>query len=491
MISFEYILLVSSGLILISLAIAKISDNFGVPTLLLFLVVGMLAGSEGLGGIEFSDVGLARSIGTIALVLILFAGGLDTKWSSVRPVLREAGILATVGVLTTALLVGVFVSYTFGFSLLEGLLFGAVVSSTDAAAVFSLLRSRNVSLRGNLKPLLEFESGSNDPMAVFLTLGLIQVLTSQIETTVDFIVLFFYQMGFGAVLGFGLGKAMVFLLNRLKFSYQGFYPVFALAFAVFIFGITAVINGSGFLAVYAAGLVVGNSEIIQKRSLLRFFDGFAWLSQVGMFLTLGLLVFPSHVVSVVGIGLLASAVLMFVARPVSVFLSLAFTKFRWNEKALVSWVGLRGAVPIILATFPLLAGLPRAELMFNLVFFIVLTSTLLQGWSIPLLARILKVDAPLERTPNYPLEFDAPRESNTELVDLMVPYNSSAVGRTIVELGMPNDSLIVLIIRNEEFLVPSGGTVLESGDTILVLVNKQNLPQVRELLAEQRAKEEA
>lgn len=490
MISFEYILLVSSGLILISLAIAKISDNFGVPTLLLFLVVGMLAGSEGLGGIEFSDVGLARSIGTIALVLILFAGGLDTKWSSVRPVLREAGILATAGVLATALLVGVFVSYAFGFSLLEGLLFGAVVSSTDAAAVFSLLRSRNVSLRGNLKPLLELESGSNDPMAVFLTLGLIQVLTSQIETAADFIILFFYQMGFGAALGFGLGKAMVFLLNRLKFSYQGFYPVFALAFAVFIFGITAVINGSGFLAVYVAGLIVGNSEIIQKRSLLRFFDGFAWLSQVVMFVTLGLLVFPSHVASVVGIGLLVSAVLMFVARPVSVFLSLAFSKFRWNEKALISWVGLRGAVPIILATFPLLAGLPRAELMFNLVFFIVLTSTVFQGWSIPLLARILKVDAPLERTPNYPLEFDAPRESNTELVDLMVPYNSSAVGKTIVELGMPHDSLIVLIIRNEEFLVPSGGTVLESGDTILVLVNKQNLPHIRELLAEQRAKEE-
>ena len=490
MISFEYILLVGSGLILISLAIARISDNIGVPTLLLFLVVGMLAGSEGLGGIDFSDYGLARSIGTIALVLILFAGGLDTDWSSVRPVLREATILATFGVMSTAVLVGIFATYVLGFSLLEGLLFGSVVSSTDAAAVFALLRSRNVSLRGNLKPLLELESGSNDPMAVFLTVGLIQVLTAQMDSLGEFAALFFYQMGFGALFGFGLGKGMVFLLNRLKFSYQGFYPVFALAFAVFIFGITAAINGSGFLAVYVAGLVVGNSEIIQKRSLLRFFDGLAWLSQVSMFLTLGLLVFPSHVMNVVGMGLLVSAVLMFVARPVSVYVSLTFSKLRLNEKALVSWVGLRGAVPIILATFPLLAGLPGSELMFNLVFFIVLTSTLFQGWSIPVLARLLKVDTPLKRTSSYPLEFDAPRETNTELVDLMVPYNSSVAGRTIVELGLPNDSLIVLIIRNEEFLVPSGGTVLESGDTILALVNKQNLPNVRKLLSEQKPKEE-
>ncbi len=491
MIEMDYILLIGSALILISLAIAKLSDNLGVPALLLFLAVGMLAGSDGPGGIQFDDAGLARSIGTIALVLILFAGGLDTRWSSVRPVLGQAASLATLGVVLTALAIGVFSTFVLGFTLLEGMLFGAIVSSTDAAAVFSLLRSRHVSLSGNLTPLLEFESGSNDPMAVFLTVGLIQVLTSQIDSLGQFFLLFVYQMGFGALLGFGLGKAMVFLLNRVKFFHQGFYPVFALSFAAFIYGLTAVINGSGFLAVYVAGLVVGNLEIIQKRSLLRFFDGLAWLGQIGMFLTLGLLVFPSHVVNVAGVGLLVSAFLMFVARPLSVFVSLVFAKLRWNEKAFVSWVGIRGAVPIILATFPLLANLPRAELMFNLVFFIVLTSTLFQGWSIPFVARLFTVDAPRERTPSCPLEFDAPKGTDTDLVDLMVPYNSAVVGRSIVELGLPSDSLIVLIIRNEDFIVPSGGTVLESGDTILTLVNKRNLPIVRDLLAAQDSREES
>jgi len=486
----EYLLLVGSILILASVAIAKLSDNLGVPSLLLFLGIGMLAGSEGPGGIYFDDAGLAQSIGIIALVFILFAGGLDTNWRQVRPVCWRAASLSTLGVSLTAFTVALFASIVLDLSLLTGLLLGAVVSSTDAAAVFAVLRSKNVSLRGQLKPLLELESGSNDPMAVFLTVGLIQLVTTPQTSLGSIVLLFVFQMGLGAAFGLGSGRAMVLILNRLRLSYEGIYPVFSLAFAALIYGATAAAGGSGFLAVYVAGLVAGNSEFVQKKSLLRFFDGLAWLSQITMFLTLGLLVFPSHIVPVVGAGLLLSAFLMFVARPASVFVSLVFTTMHWREKAMVSWVGLRGAVPIILATFPLLAGLPDAELIFNVVFFIVLTSALLQGWSIPAAARLLKLDAPLEQKRRYPIEFAPVEGVDTELVDLIVPYNSAAAGKSIIELGMPQDSLIVLISRNDNFIVPSGGTVLQEGDTILVLVNKNNLSEVRAILAKQKQADE-
>ena len=482
----EYILLVGPILILISIAIARFSDNLGVPTMLLFLGIGMLAGSEGPGGIQFDDPALAQSIGIIALVFILFAGGLDTNWSQVRPAVWQASSLATLGVFLTTLAVGAFVSILLNFSLMNGLLLGAIVSSTDAAAVFSVLRSRNISLRGQLKSLLELESGSNDPTAIFLTIGLIQLLTDVNASAGSLALHFIFQMGLGAAFGYGLGKAMVFFLNRLKLAYEGIYPVFSLAFAALVYGATASIGGSGFLAVYTAGLVASNTEFVHKKSLLRFFDGLAWLSQITMFVTLGLLVFPSQIVPIMGLGLLVSGFLMLVARPLSVFISLSISKFQWKEKAFISWVGLRGAVPIVLATFPLLAGLPDARLMFNLVFFIVLTSALLQGWSIPVAARVFKVDAPPELKRRYPLEFSPVEGVDTELVDLIVPYNSPAAGKSIVELGMPPDSLIVLVSRDESFLVPSGGTVLQEGDTVLVLVTKNNLPQVRSVLAKQK-----
>ena len=486
----EYVLLIGSLLILVSIAFAKVSDNLGVPTLLLFLGIGMLAGSEGPGGIYFDDARLAQSVGIVALVFILFAGGLDTRWKEVKPVFWQATSLATLGVFITALAVGLFVSTALNISLLNGLLLGAVVSSTDAAAVLSVLRSKNVSLRGKLKPLLELESGSNDPMAVFLTIGIIQLLTIPQTTLGSVALLFFVQMTLGLVLGLALGKALVFLVNRLKLSYEGIYSVFVLAFAALIYGATTSIGGSGFLAVYVAGLVAGSDDFVQKRSLLRFFDGLAWLSQIAMFLTLGLLVFPSHIAPVIGIGLLTSVFLMFVARPLSVFLSLALARLNWKERTFISWVGLRGAVPIILATFPLLAGLPDAELIFNVVFFIVLTSALLQGWSIPIIARLLRLDAPFEQKRRYPIEF-APLEGvDTELVDLIVPYNSSIAGKSIIELDLPQDSLIVLISRNEEFIVPSGGTVLQESDTVLVLVNKNNLPAVRAIFERQKQSDE-
>jgi potassium/hydrogen antiporter len=479
MIAIEYLLVIGSVLILLSIVITKFSENLGVPVLLLFLVIGMFAGSEGPGGIYFDDANLAKSIGIISLVFILFAGGFDTNWKEVKPVLWQSVSLATIGVLITTITVGVFISLILGFPLIFSLLIGAVVSSTDAAAVFSVLRSRNINLKGNLKPLLELESGSNDPMAIFLTIGIIQIITMPQTSAGHIILLFVLQMGIGSLLGFIFGKAFIFTLNHLKLNYEGIYPVFALAFVSLTYGITTSLDGSGFLAVYITGLIAGKSMFVHKKNLLRFFDGMAWLGQITMFLTLGLLVFPSQILPIIGIGLLISGFMMFISRPLSIFISLLLVKIGWRDKGFISWVGLRGAVPIILATFPLLAGLTEARLIFNLVFFIVLTSALIQGWSIPYAAKLFKVDKPLILKRRYPIEF-APLEGvDTELVDLIVPYNSAAVGRPVVELGLPQDSLLVLISRDNDFLVPSGGTVLLEGDTVLVLVNKTNLPKVK------------
>ncbi|MBW7886736.1 MAG: potassium/proton antiporter [Bacteroidetes bacterium] len=486
MLSIEYILLIGSVLILFSIIIARLTDNLGVPSLLLFLGIGMLAGFEGPGGIFFDDAALSQSVGIIALVVILFAGGMDTQWRSVRPVVKEGITLATFGVLITAAIVGFGIYYFLHLPLLTSLLIGAITSSTDAAAVFAVLRSHNVHLKGNLKPLLELESGSNDPMAVFLTIGIIQIIQLPDAPLFRIVEIFLLQMGLGAVFGFAIGRGIVFTLNHLRVAYEGLYPVFTLAGAGFTYAVTASIGGSGFLAVYIAGIIISNSDIVQKRSLLRFFDGLAWLGQITMFLTLGLLVFPSELVLITGSGLLISFILMFIARPVSVLAGLAFSPMLWREKIFISWVGLRGAVPIVLATFPLIARVDSADLIFNIVFFIVLTSALLQGWTIPLVAKALGVHSYEEKTEHSPLEFEQLKGTDAEIIDIILSFNADAAGRSVVELGMPPDSLIVLINRNGEYLVPSGGTILQAGDTLLVLVNKTNLPNVKEIFTKQK-----
>lgn len=479
----EHILLIGSFLIIVSIFVARLSEDLGVPVLLLFLGIGMLAGSEGAGGIYFDDARFAQSIGVIALVFILFAGGLDTRWSEVKPVFRSAASLATLGVFLTAVGVGLFAFFVLKFSILAGLLLGAVVSSTDAAAVFSVLRSKKISLRGRLRPLLELESGSNDPMAVLLTIGIIQLMTSPKTSFGSISSLFIVQMGLGGLFGLLFGKAMVFMLNRLKSYYEGVYPVLSLALAALTYGATAAAGGSGFLAVYIAGLIAGNSEFVYKKSTLRFFDGLAWLSQIAMFVTLGLLVFPSRIIPILWAGLACSAFLMFVARPVSVFLSLLPVRLGWREKTLISWVGLRGAVPVVLATFPLVAGLADAEAIFNIVFFIVLTSALFQGWSIPVVARLLGLQAPFAQKRNYPIEYAPVEGVDTQLEEFIIPYSSAIAGKQIVELNLPRDSLIVLINRDENFFVPRGGTALEGGDIVLVLGSRNDLAEAGKILS--------
>ncbi len=482
MLSIELLLLVCSVLIVLCIVVFKFFDYLGIPVLLLFLGIGILAGSEGIGGIYFYDTGLAQSIGVVALIFILFAGGLDTNWTMVRPIFKHAAVLSTLGVLLTAILTGVAASYILKIPTIYGLLFGAIISSTDASAVFSILRSRYINLKGSLKPILEMESGSNDPMAVFLTITIIQLITLQLKGVVPIFGSFALQMGLGTLIGLLCGKGIVFVLNRLQFSYEGLYPVFCLASAFLIYSVTYILKGSGFLAVYIAGIIVGNSYIVKKKSLLRFFDGLAWLSQIAMFLTLGLLVFPSHLVPVMGAGLLLSILLMFVTRPISVFLSLLFTKYDYRQRIFIAWVGLRGAVPIILATFPLLANVSHAELIFNIVFFTVLTSALLQGWSIPVVAKFLKVSAPLENKLSYPIEFEPLPGVDAELIEFIIPFESQVAGRSIVEIGFPSDCLVILIARGDHYIVPSGGTLLEAGDALLFLANKNNFKPINDLL---------
>ncbi len=487
----EYILIGVSILLLISVLVSKISDRFGVPVLLLFLILGMLAGSDGPGGIYFDDPALARSIGVIALILILFSGGMDTDWNSIRPVIKEGLLLSTLGVLLTALTVGFFARALLGWSLVEGLLLGSIVSSTDAAAVFSVLRSKSIGLKGQLKPLLELESGSNDPMAIFLTVGLIQLITQPGLSPLNLIGFFVLQMLIGAVLGYCMGRVMVFLINRLKLGYEGLYPVLTLSLVLLTFGLTNAIGGNGFLAVYLAGIILARHDFIHKRSLVRFHDGLAWLMQIAMFLSLGLLVFPSRLVPVAGIGLLIAGWLIFIARPVSVFVSLLPSALNWREKAFISWVGLRGAVPIILAIFPLLAGIPEAHVIFNVIFFVVLASVLLQGTSIPLVTRWLKVYAPIIPKRMYPIEYTPMGGLKSELKELTIPPNSPATGKAIVELGLPADFLIILIARDNDFMLPSGGTVLQGGDTLLVLSDKKSLDEMLAKLTLQENGKEA
>ena len=466
-------------LILISIVANKFSERLGVPALLIFLVVGMLAGSEGPGGIPFDDPAIAQVIGIIALAYILFSGGLDTRWEQIQPILWPGIALSTLGVVLTAILLGAFAVLVLGFSPLTGLLLGAVVSSTDAAAVFSVLRTARARLQGNLRPFLEFESGSNDPMAVLLTTGIIVLILTPGSSAFAFVPMFVQQMAVGGLFGYGMGKASVYLINRLKLESEGLYPVLSLTMVLLTYGLTAIVGGNGFIAVYIAGLVMGNSIIVHKKSLLRFHDGIAWLMQIVMFLALGLLVFPSELVPAVVPGLLVALFLILIARPVAVLITLLPWKMPMNEKALVSWVGLRGAVPIILATYPLVAGVPNAEMIFNIVFFIVLVSALVHGTSIPSVARWLGLAVPLEETRKLSREFEVDPDTPSELLELVIPPDAPSVGKQVVDLGLPKGALIILMQKGEERFVPGGSTVIEAGDTLLLLTTDDLADTVR------------
>lgn len=472
MISIDNGLLGIALFLIVSVLASKVAVKSGIPALLLFLLVGMLAGSEGIGGIYFDYFWVTQFIGIMALAFILFSGGLDTNIHHIRPVLKEGIAISTVGVLVTALTVGWLLTTFLNFSWTEGILIGAIISATDAAAVFSVLRGQNVNLKGQLKPLLELESGSNDPMAVFLTLGMIQLILNPSDSALTLIPIFIIQMAIGMVLGYGIGRLIVAVINRLNLEYEGLYPVLTLALAIFTYSLTASLQGNGFLAVYLAGLVLGNSNFIHKRSLLRFHDGLAWLMQIVMFLTLGLQVYPSRLQAVAPIGMITALFLIFIARPLSVFLALSFTRMNVREKLFISWVGLRGAAPIVLATFPLLATINQADTIFHLVFFIVITSVLLQGTTIVRVAKWLNVYSPEHDIPPSPLEFVMQDGIiSSDLLEVTVSDHAAAVGKQILNLQLPQGALIVLIGRSSDMIVPNGSTVIEAGDRVLFLAS--------------------
>lgn len=465
----ENILLIGSILLFISVIAGKTSYKFGVPTLILFLAIGMLAGSEGIGGIYFDDPSTSRFIGVVALNFILFSGGLDTSWKTIRPVMWQGVTLSTLGVLITCVSVGLFVYLVTDFSIYEGLLLGAIVSSTDAAAVFSILRSKNLGLKDKLRPLLELESGSNDPMAYFLTVAFLGLVVHQDASFFSIIPLFFTQLIIGGVLGFAFGKLGYIVINKIALEYEGLYPVLVIALMFFTFSFTDFIYGNGFLAVYIAAVYLGNHDLIHKKTILKAFDGFAWLMQIVLFLTLGLLVYPSQVVPVVGIGLLISGFLILVARPLSVFLCLAFFKMKNKCRWFVSWVGLKGAVPIVFATYPLIANLEKSYMIFNIVFFISVSSVILQGTSLPLAGKWLRVVLPEKAKPKTPLDILLNDDEKSEYMELEITHDSPAIGKKVFELHFPNTAIIALIRRNKKYLVPKGDTTLEAGDQLVIL----------------------
>lgn len=473
----DKILLVSGLLLMAGIFASKFAARLGLPVLVLFILVGMLAGEEGFGGIAFDNYTLAHAIGTVALCVILFDGGLRTPLKSLRSAWKPAGVLATAGVLVTSVVTGLAAAWILDLPWLEGILLGSIVGSTDAAAVFSVLRSKGLHLDKRLAATLEVESGSNDPMAIFLTVGVLEMLMGRMEPGPQMLGLFGMQMGVGLLTGVAAGWLAVRLINWIKLDSGGLYPVLTGVCGLLAFGLAAVLGGSGFLAVYVAGIWIGNSRFVFQRGSLLFHDGLAWISQMAMFAVLGLLSYPSELLKVAGPGLGIAAVLIFLARPLAVIPLLLPFRFSAREMLFVSWVGLKGAVPIILATYPLLFGLEDGVKLFNVVFFVVLVSAITQGWSLPVVARLLRLEQPPEPEPPVTLELTSLREVEADIVGYTVLEGCRAEGRRINELALPDGMVVAMLSRQGKLIPPRGSTAIRRDDHVFILMR----PEVRPL----------
>lgn len=472
----ENILLIGSVLIFSSIIISKTGYRFGIPTLLLFLLVGMLFGSDGLG-LQFNSAEDAQFIGMIALSIILFSGGMDTKFQDIKPVLKPGIVLSTVGVLLTTVLTGVFIYFLSGLThtnieltMMASLLLAATMSSTDSASVFSLLRSQRMNLKENLRPMLELESGSNDPMAYMLTIVLIQIISSGSELSLavvgrDLMV----QFLIGGSVGYAFGRFAVWLVNRINLSNSSLYPILLLSIVFATFTITDLLKGNGYLAVYITGVIVGNARLVYRKEINTFMNGLTWLFQIIMFLSLGLLVNPHEMLDIAAVALLIGLFMIVIARPVSVFACLLpFRNISNKARLFVSWVGLRGAVPIIFATYPVIAGIEGSQQLFNIVFFITLLSLVVQGMSISSFARWLHLDLPEEKEGN---EFgvELPDEIDTKLEDMTLTTEMLAGGNRLKDMNIPKGSLVMLVKRGNEFIIPNGQVELHAGDKLLFI----------------------
>ncbi len=481
--SLAIVLLAGSLLLVLSVLASRISSKFGVPSLLLFLGIGMLAGTDGPGGIEFDNYHLAFAVGCVCLALILFDGGIRTSWESVRPILGWGISLSVLGTIITAVLTAGFAHYILNISWLDGFLLGAIVSSTDVAAVFGILRARNIGLRSSLKQLLEFEAGSNDPTSIFLTVSVIVFTVAEQTRASGFILSFVQEAGLGFAGGWLGGRLSRWIINTIGIEYEGLYSVLTLGLSLLVFAFTTAIHGSGFLAAYVMGMILGNSDLLHKGSIVRFQDGVAWISQILVFLTLGLLVAPSQVIALWREGIVLSLFLMLLARPIAVFICMAGSPFSWNERFFVSWVGLRGAAPIILATLPLSVGYPSAQFYFNLVFFVVVLSVITQGISIPWMAAKLGVSIPMTEEPEEQLPSGLLPEGFIS-VEFEVVENSQADRQRIVQLHLPSGVLLTSVKRDGRYLVPRGDTMLAAGDRVWGFARPSNLEFLRRLFGQ-------
>jgi potassium/hydrogen antiporter len=465
----DAILILIAGVLLAAGIIgALLADQVRVPALLLFLGLGMLAGSEGIGGIHFDNAELARTLGTIALILILFEGGLASGWSEIRPVLGTAASLATLGTLATALLAGVASKWIFGLSWLEGMIVGSAIAATDSAAIFAVLR--NSTLEKRLARSLEGESGMNDPVALLLVIGFIEWIQQPDYGPADMIGLIALKIAVGIIVGLLLGKLAVWVLSRIELPSDGIYPVATIAFAALAYGVSEVAQGSGLLAVYLVALALGSARIPAKRSVVSFHEGLGWVSQIGLFILLGLLIFPDDLWSIAAKGLALSAVLIFIARPLATFLATAFTSFNFREKLMLGWAGLRGATPIWLATFPVVAGVRSGDEEFAIVFFVVVTSTLVQGASFEPLAKRLRLTTDEPALPQRLFESGRIRELGGDVVAFRLPPGAAAVGHRVRDLELPREALVNVIVRDGHAIPPRGSTELHAGDELHVLV---------------------
>ena len=458
---------------------ALVAGRLGVPVLIGFLALGMLLGSDGPGGIEFDDPHMARTAGVIGLAVILFEGGLSTPWRAIRPVLLPATLLATVGVVVSTVLTGAAAYWLFDLSLTTSFVLGAVVASTDAAAVFATLRF--TTLRRRLSRVLEAESGGNDPMAVALTIGLIHWAQDRTFRADDLIFLVVKQLGLGLVVGVAVGVAAAWLLARLPGSIAPFAPVASLAVAALGFGAADVIGGSGFLAVYIVGLWVGHAPTPLRRELVAFHQGAAFLAQIGLFILLGLYVFPSHLDEVLVSGLALAALVVLVVRPAAVWASTAFQGFSTPERALLGWAGLRGAVPIVLATFPQAEGLEGSGTIFDAVFFVVLVSTLVQGTTLDWVARRLRLTTRAAPVYRPPIEIAAVGELGSDLLEFGVAPDAAVAGTFVRDLHLPRDSLVAVVVRDGESVLPRGSTQILAGDRLYVLSRRESRRTVEQL----------
>lgn len=469
----DQLILLAAILIVVGILSSKISARLGLPVLVLFLLVGMAAGEAGIGGIKFDNAQMAHAMGSLALAIILFDGGLQTPLTSIKQVWKPASILATIGVAVTSVITGLAAAYILDVPLYYGLLIGAIVGSTDAAAVFSLLRNAGIHIKPRLKSTLEIESATNDPMAIFLTMGLLEVMVNGLEPGTGLFLLFLEQMGLGSLVGLAIGWGAVKIINKIQLSTSGLYPVMVLALGLLSFGIAANIGGSGFLAIFVSGVVIGNNNFVFKRTTFLFHDGLAWMSQITMFVVLGLLINPLSLLDVWWQGLLIAMVLTFVARPVAVVPVLQFFGFNPREITLVSWVGLRGSVPIILAIYPLIYGLPNAPLIFSVVFFVVLISATVQGSTLPWVAQKLGLTEPPPPTPAASLEITALSAVDAEIVEYTLAKHSRAIGRRLSQAALPEGTVVAMITRGTNVIPPRGSTLLHEGDHLFIVTKPE------------------